>query len=234
MQRLFLAFLANPVWSWVHRLGGPGLILLGIADNSLVPMPGSMDVFVILLAAHRRNWWPYYAFMATLGAVLGGYITYRLAEKGGEETLEKKIGKARAQKVYERFEKHGFTTVFIGTILPPPFPTVPFLMAAGVLHYPRKNFLLAVSTGRALRFFAVAYVGRTYGHFIISTLDRYYRPMLYSLIALAVVAAVVSLVYAKWYRPRTQRARGHRVEDWRPPGHQSDGRKREWAKRARK
>jgi hypothetical protein len=55
---------------WLIHLGGPGLILLGLADNSLVPMPGSTDVVTILLAAHRPSLWIYFAFMATLGAVL--------------------------------------------------------------------------------------------------------------------------------------------------------------------
>ena len=36
----------------------------------------------------------------------GGYVTYRLAEKGGQETLEQKVGKPRAGKLYQRFEKH--------------------------------------------------------------------------------------------------------------------------------
>ena len=59
MRNLLIAvFLANPIWNWLHRLGGPGLILLGIADNSLIPLPGSVDVFTILLSAHRREWWP--------------------------------------------------------------------------------------------------------------------------------------------------------------------------------
>jgi membrane protein DedA with SNARE-associated domain len=228
MKRLLLALLANPVWAWAHRLGGPGLILLGIVDNSFVPLPGSMDVFVILLTAHRRAWWPYYAVMATVGAVIGGYITYRIAEKGGEETLEKKIGKQRAKKVYDRFKKHGFVAVFIGTILPPPFPTVPFLMAAGVLHYPRKNFLAAVSAGRGLRFLAVAFIGHIYGHFIINELSQYYKPLLYSLIGLAVLGVVLWLLYIKWYRPRKQReerAKGERVEDWPIPGHHENSAK---------
>ena len=94
-MRLLLSFvLANPFWTWLQRLGGPGLIALGLADNSAIPLPGSMDLLVILLSAHQPQWWPYYAMMATVGAIIGGYLTYRLAEKGGEETLEKKSGQA--------------------------------------------------------------------------------------------------------------------------------------------
>jgi hypothetical protein len=62
-----LLLFANPVWTWFHRLGGPGWILLGIVDSSVIPVPGSMDAVVILLSADHRPWWPYYAFMATLG-----------------------------------------------------------------------------------------------------------------------------------------------------------------------
>lgn len=188
----------------LHKLGGPGLILIGLADNSVIPIPGSMDVFTIILSAHNRQWWPYYAAMATLGAVIGGYVTYRLAEKGGEETLERKIGKKRAEKVYKKFQTggRGFGTVFVGSMLPPPFPIVPVLMAAGVLQYPRKQFLSALAAGRGVRFFAVAYIGQRYGQSIIGFFSQYYQPVLYGLIALGVAAGIAVLVYLRWYRPK--------------------------------
>ena len=191
----------------LHKLGGPGLILIGLADNSVIPLPGSMDVFTIILASHNRQWWFYYGAMATLGAVIGGYITYRLAEKGGEETLERRIGKGRAEKVYTKFRKRGrgFSTVVIGSILPPPFPIVPVLMAAGILQYPRKKFLTALTIGRGIRFFAVAYIGHIYGQSIIGFFSKYYQPVLYALIALAVLAGIGVLLYLKWWRPKHQK-----------------------------
>ncbi len=195
----------SAVWNWVHRLGGPGLILLGVADNSLVPLPGSMDVFTILLSAHNRPWWPYYALMATFGAVVGGYLTYRLAQKGGEETLEKKIGKNRAERVYKKFEKQGGFWVFLGSVLPPPFPIVPFLMAAGVLEYPKKKFLAFLALGRGVRYFAVAWVGHVYGTAIVNWLSQYYKPVLYGLIGLAALAGIGALIFFKWYLPRKKR-----------------------------
>jgi len=77
-------FAALFVWRWILRLGGPGLIFLGVVDNSVVPLTGSMDVLTIWLAAGHRDVWPYYAFMATIGAVIGGYITYSLGREGGK------------------------------------------------------------------------------------------------------------------------------------------------------
>lgn len=217
MRVMVSLLLESALWTWIHRLGGPGLILLGIIDNSAIPIPGGVDIFVVLLASHRRGWWLYYAFMAVIGALLGGYLTYRLAEKGGEETLEKEIGKQRAQKVYDRFKKRGFGTIAISAVLPPPFPMVPVLMAAGVLQYPRKKFLTALASGRAARYFALALMGRFYGTAILSTLDRYYQPLLYTLIALAGLAGIAAALYFLVYRPRKrekERAQGEPVENF--------------------
>jgi membrane protein YqaA with SNARE-associated domain len=215
--------MSESVWKWIHRLGGPGLFLLGIADNApFISAPaGSVDVFLILLTTHRHEGWVYYALMATVGEVLGGYLTYRLSKKGGQETLEKKIGKSRAEIFYQHFEKRGFLTVFTGSILPPPFPFTSILMAAGIMEYPRKKFLSALTVGRGLRFFAVAYFGRIYGRQMIAFVSRHYRPVLYVLIALAVTAGIGALVYFKWYRPKAQREereRGEQVQEFPIPG----------------
>ena len=221
-----LFFVADSVWKWIHRLGGPGLILLGIADNTpfISAPPGSTDVFVIVLATRRPELWAYYALMATVGEVLGGYLTYRLAQKGGQQTLEKKIGKTHAGKIYKLFEKRGGLTVFAGSILPPPFPFTAVLMAAGIMQYPRRYLLTALIAGRAARFFVVAFLGRTYGRQMIGFFSRHYRPMMYFLIALAVMGGLGALVYFKWYRPKAQceeRERGEPVEEFPVPGRHS-------------
>src|SRR5262245_37896954 len=165
-----------------------------------------MDIFVILLSAHRREWWLYYAAMAVAGGVLGGYLTYRLAEKGGEETLEKEIGKGRIQRVCDRFKRRGFATIAVSAVLPPPFPMVPVLMAAGVLQYPRKKFVAALSLGRAVRFLIVALLGGIYGTTIVSGLRSYYKPVLYSLLALLGLGGVAALLYLFWYRRKKAEA----------------------------
>jgi len=65
-------FLVSKLWIWIRNQGGPGLLLLGIADNSIIPMPGSMDVLTIWFAVHHRKAWYYFALMATAGSLLGG------------------------------------------------------------------------------------------------------------------------------------------------------------------
>ena len=178
---------------WLIHLGGPGLILLGLLDNSIIPLPGSMDVITILLAAHRREPWVYYAFMATAGSVLGGYLTYRMARKGGKETLEKRFSKKKAARIYAIFEKWGFAAVAIPALLPPPFPIVAMLLAAGALQYPTRKFLAALAAGRAVRYSLLAYLGFHYGRHIVRLFSQYYKPTLALLIAFSVIAALYGL-----------------------------------------
>src|SRR5947209_14080456 len=100
MPLIFLASLletSHKAFRWLLHLGGPGLIILGLLDNSVVPLPGSMDIAAILLAANDKRLWLYYAGMATIGSVLGGYLTYRLAKKGGKEALTKKLPRGKSE-----------------------------------------------------------------------------------------------------------------------------------------
>src|SRR5216683_864014 len=178
----------------LRRLGGVGLVLLGIADNSVIPLTGSMDVLTIWLAARHREPWPYYALMATLGAVIGGYITYALARKGGKEAMERKLSKKRAVQVSQAFEHWGFFAVAVPALMPPPFPFVPFLLAAGAMQYSPKKFLGALTLGRGVRYSIAAGLGYLYGSHITRFFSHYYKPAVGILVGLAVIGAVLSLV----------------------------------------
>lgn len=190
----FGLFVASKLWTWIRHLGGPGLLLLGLADNSLIPMPGSMDVLTIWFAVHHHNQWIYYAAMATLGAVVGGYVTYRLARKGGKEMLEHRLGPRSAEVFYKRFERWGFWAVAVPALLPPPFPIVPFLLAAGAMQYSRQKFLLALTVGRGLRYGLLAYFGVIYGRHFLRFFNKYTKPTIYALIGMAIVAGIAALV----------------------------------------
>jgi membrane protein YqaA with SNARE-associated domain len=198
--------LAVPLWHRLRHLGGIGLILLGLVDNSVIPVTGSMDVLTIWLAARHREPWFYYGLMATLGAVIGGYITYALARKGGQETMERKLSKKRTAQVTRAFERWGFSSVAIPALLPPPFPFLPFLLAAGAMQYSRKKFLAALVLGRGIRYFLEAYLGFHYGRHILRFFSQYYKPALAILIGLAVIGTVLTLVEYLRYRKKEARA----------------------------
>jgi membrane protein YqaA with SNARE-associated domain len=208
-MHLLAAIVVNKaMWRLLRHMGGLGLIVVGLVDNSAIPLPGSMDALTIVLsAAHKEPWW-YYAIMATIGSIIGGYLTYRLGAKGGKETLEKKISKKRAAKIYSIFERYGFWSVAIGAICPPPVPFVPFLLAAGAMHYPRRHFLSALALGRGVRYTVAAYLGSIYGRQILRWLGRYYQPVLYALIVLGVVGGLTGLYFWWRYRRQSKNRRG--------------------------
>jgi membrane protein YqaA with SNARE-associated domain len=199
-------------WVWARRLGGLGLVLLGLVDNSPVPLPGSMDALTMVLATQERAWWPYYAAMATLGSLLGAYMAYALGAEGGQELLEKKLPKKRAEKVYGQFQKHGFWALFIPALLPPPVPYSPFLIAAGALKYRRRDFFLAVGLARSIRYGLLAYLGSRYSKQILGFFSAYYMTLLWIVIALAVAGVVAFLIWRKKNASRARRAKDAEVK----------------------
>jgi len=178
---------------WLVQLGGVGLIPLGLLDSSLVPLPGSMDIATVFLTARDTHLWLYYALMATAGSVAGGFVTYRLARKGGKEALEHTSSRGYMRKVCQIFEKWGFAAVAVPALLPPPMPVTPFVVAAGAMQYSLKKFLTALTMARLVRYIILASLAAHYGHQIISLISRH---LLLSVIAIVLVlGAAVTAVF---------------------------------------
>jgi len=181
---------------WVGHLGGPGLILLGLIDNSVIPVPGSMDVFTVVLSANDRNFWPYYAFMATAGSVIGGFITYRLARREGKASLGRRLKPAQMEKVHKTFDKWGFWAIAVPALLPPPLPMVPFLIAAGATQYSADKFLAALFLGRAVRYSVLALLAALFGRQILAYLSQHAHAIVWTAVAIAV--AGIGFAIFRW------------------------------------
>jgi membrane protein YqaA with SNARE-associated domain len=171
---------------WLASFGGPGLVLLGILDSSAIPTFGSLDALTIVFAAAHKAWWWYYALMATIGSVTGAYMSYLLGRKAGKEGLEKRFGQNKLETVYHYYSERGFWAVFVPAILPPPFPTSPFLVSAGALDYSLRNYMIAVSTARAIRYTVIAALGALYGTSIINFFKANHRALLITAVVLGV------------------------------------------------
>jgi membrane protein YqaA with SNARE-associated domain len=179
---------------WIFHLGGLGFIPLGLLDSSVIPLPGSMDVLTIVLSARKQELWLYYAFMATVGSVLGGYVTYRLARKGGKETLERKFPARTLEKVYSIFRRWGFAAIAVVAMLPPPAPMVAFMLAAGAMQYSVKKYLVALTLGRIVRYSLLAFLAAHYGRRVITVILQHGHPVLIAVLAL-IAAAIAALIY---------------------------------------
>ena len=82
------------------------------------------------------------------------------------------------------------------------------------MHYPRRNFLVALPLGRGVRYTLLAYLGSIYGRQILRWFGRYYQPLLYVLIALAVVGGLAGLYF--WWRLRRRKKKGPGSKSRRP------------------
>jgi len=123
---------------WLVSFGGFGLCGVAVIDSSMIPipLPGSTDLFLLLLSAHSytsiRLSCSFVAW-AFAGSVIGGYATWSAGVKGGNAALEK-LGRGRfVGRVTGWVKRNGMLSVGIAALLPPPSPLTPFLLAAGAL-----------------------------------------------------------------------------------------------------
>ena len=185
---------------WIFHLGALGFIPLGLLDSSVVPVPGSMYVLTIVLAARERNLWLYYALMATTGSVVGALVTYRLARRGGQEALAKRVKPKTLKKVQQLFERWGLGAIAIPAMLPPPVPMVPFVMAAGAAQYPLKKFLFALSLGRAIRYTILAFLAARYGRHILSFFKRFAHESQIAMVGMLIIGVAGVWFVILWKR----------------------------------
>src|SRR5271155_2166764 len=190
---------------WLYHLGGVGLIPLGLLDNSPIPMPGAMDVATIVLCLRDEPLWIYYGLMATAGSLAGGFVTYRLARRGGQEALERRFSRATVKRVTGIFGRWGFAAVAIPAVLPPPVPMTPFLFAAGAMQYPARKFLTALALGRTARYMAISFLAARYGRRIIAFIREHGHPA--ALGVVVAVAAVAAVVFYFWRMVKRKKER---------------------------
>jgi membrane protein YqaA with SNARE-associated domain len=191
---------------WLMGFGGMGLFAVSAIDSSIIPLPvpGSSDLLLILLVAHHAN--PVLmAVAAILGSILGGYLTWGTGSKGGEAALHRYLPKRFAQRLSRWVEKNGMLAVTTSALLPPPFPLMPVLLAAGALGVSRRKFLLSFSLARTFRYALVAWLAAAYGAAMVRAFRHYLAgwSTVFMWVYLGLVAAGV--LFGFWKFRREQR-----------------------------
>ncbi len=194
-----LEHLVVGLFQFFSRLGGFGLLGLGILDSSFLFMPLGNDLLMVAFTAQRPHRLALYAALATVGSVLGTLITESTSRKLGETGLEDRVPKKRLDFVRRRFEKHAALTLIGISLMPPPFPFTVFIIVAAALQYSRKRLLGCVAAGRAIRFTAIGLLAVFYGHQIIQMAQL--PAVRWVIIGLAVISIVGSgLSIYKWIK----------------------------------
>jgi len=150
------------VVAFAGGLGAPGLFLISFLDSSVLTFPVINDLLLIQLSIQRPTRMPLYAFMASLGSVLGCVVLYVIARKGGEAVFHRKAGE-HAHAIRHWVERNGFVGMLIAALLPPPTPFKFFVLAAGVFEVPLFSYTSAITIARLFRYFGVGYLAIRYG-----------------------------------------------------------------------
>ena len=184
-----------------RRLGLFGLFLLSALDSSFLVLPFGNDLLLIALVSSNRDSlvWIAYVVVSAIGSLVGVFVVDLIMRKAGEKGLERFVSQRKIEKLKAKIENKAGITIFIATLIPPPFPFTPAVMTASALQTPRATLLSAVFFGRLLRFGIEAvlalYFGRQLIAFINSDVVSY---IVYGIIGIGVVLSTLSVL--KWLK----------------------------------
>lgn len=182
-------------------MGFFGLFLMSALDSSFLVLPFGNDLLLVALISSDRDSpiWIGYVIVSAIGSVVGVFVIDLLMRKTGEKGLERFLSQQKIEKLKSKMENKAGVTVFIATLIPPPFPFTPAVMTASALQCPKPKLFAAVFFGRLLRFGIVAvlalYFGRQVIAFVNSDVVTY---IVYALIVIAIILSTLSLL--RWFK----------------------------------
>jgi membrane protein YqaA with SNARE-associated domain len=183
------------------RMGLFGLFLMSALDSSFLVLPFGNDLLLIALVSSNREslWWIAYVLVSAIGSVVGVFFVDLIMRKAGETGLERFVSRKRIDKLKAKLENKAGLTVFVATLIPPPFPFTPAVMTASALQSPRGELLIAVFFGRLLRFGIEAVLALYFGRQVIAFMNSdVVTYIVYGLIGIAVILSTLSLL--KWLK----------------------------------
>jgi len=184
---------------WLHALalslGGPGLFTVAALDSSFVSLPQINDLLVVLMVTQDKAWMPYYAAMATLGSMVGCFIIYFLANKGGEAMLRGRLSSGRLEQALGLYRRHGLLALMVPALLPPPAPFKLFVLGAGLAGVRPLPFLLGVGLARGIRYTILGILAVYYGDAALELMRTHGRVVGLSLAGVIVVGAIAWFVW---------------------------------------
>jgi membrane protein YqaA with SNARE-associated domain len=151
------------IQAWATSVGGPGLFVIAALDSSFLSFPQVNDLLIIVLSTKSPALMPYYAGMTTAGSLLGCFLLYEFARRGGEVFLRKRMSGPRLERRLALYQRHGLLAVVVPSLLPPPMPFKVFVLLAGAAGVSRWKFAAAIIVGRGIRYFGQGYLAVLYG-----------------------------------------------------------------------
>jgi membrane protein YqaA with SNARE-associated domain len=196
-----LSDLVNAIREWASEWGGLGLFVTAALDSSFLSFPQVNDLLIIYLSTKTPSLMPYYAAMTTAGSLLGCFVLYGFARRGGEVFLRKRFSGERVERGLQLYQRHGLLAVVVPSLLPPPTPFKLFVLLAGAANVSPWKFLAAIAIGRGIRYFGQGYLAVLYGEAAVELVRAHGTAVG---LALAVGALAIAATYYFVARRRSQ------------------------------
>jgi len=173
------------------KMGFWGAGAVAALDSSTIPVP--MDaILAVWIWEDRSRFWMY-CVMAAAGSAIGGLLPYVLGRAGGELFVLKRVNRERYERMRLRFEKQEFLAMMIPSMLPPPTPWKAFVFAAGVFEMRVIPFMLAVFTGRLIRWLVLSLLVLKLGPNAVQAVEHH------ALALFGIVIGLAALGFAWWW-----------------------------------
>ncbi|HEY6508893.1 MAG TPA: VTT domain-containing protein [Vicinamibacterales bacterium] len=197
-MRSFIAWLYGAALA----LGGPGLFAVAALDSSFISLPQINDLLVVLMVTQHKGWMLYYAGMATLGSVVGCFVIYYLAGKGGEAFLRKRTNPGRLDRTLDLYRRHGLLALMVPALLPPPAPFKLFVLGAGLAGVRPIPFVVAIAVARGARYLALGVLAIYFGDAALELMRTRGREVALWVVAAILLGAAAWWLWGRWRRPR--------------------------------
>lgn len=206
-------FLKYTAWlAALKTLGAWGVFIIAILDSAVFGLPMDPLVAGYVYSNPHKAW--LYCLVGAVGSALGCILPYGLGRAGGELFLLKRIDEAKLQRIRDRFERQEFLALMVPAMLPPPTPFKLFVFAAGVFEMKPLAFLLAVISGRLVRFGMLSVLTVVFGPQIVAETKTLIKthPSVLVLIGVGLILAGY-LIYRLLRQPAKEIAEEIRHED---------------------
>jgi len=174
-----------------------GILILAALDSTLFFwLPFGIDAATVVLSMRGVAPWWAVALLATGGSVIGALATFWMGDKVGDAGLERFAPTRYLAAARKRIEKKTRADVLAAlSLIPPPFPFTPIVLAAGALEVKAVTFFSTLAVCRFARFGLEAYLARRYGP---QTLDWLESPIVenavLAFLALGIALTVLTLI----------------------------------------
>jgi membrane protein YqaA with SNARE-associated domain len=168
--------------------GAPGLFAVSFLDSSLLPLPGIVDLLLIILVTRDKSHVIPNVLAAIVGSVFGCLAMHAIGRKGGEALVRRQFAGPRVERAMGILQRHGVMSVLIPSLLPPPAPFKIFVLLAGVIGITPTRMAAAIAIGRGIRYTTLAYLAYHYGEAASDYLGEHGAQA--SLVLVAVIGAV--------------------------------------------